>query len=58
MSDGVTSFVPCGEDRFEEMMETERQDPYSGCYSCRVGDKDEARKIFFTLKKSLADIHG
>lgn len=45
-SDGVTSLVPCGEDRFEEMMETERQDPYSGSYSCRLNDEKEARKLF------------
>lgn len=52
-SDGVASLVPCGEDRFEEMMETERQDPYSGCYSCRIDDKNEARRIFFRGKERL-----
>lgn len=55
-SDGVTSLVPCGEDRFEDMMETERQDPYSGCYSCRISDRDEARKLFFTGKERLFSV--
>lgn len=50
-SDGVVRLVPYGEDRFEDMMQTERQDAFSGCYSCGLGDQAEAKRLFFTGKQ-------
>lgn len=51
LSDGVVKLVPCGEDRLEDMLETERQDAFSGCYSCGLSDQAEAKRLFFTGKQ-------